>query len=60
MQICNYYDKYYYIIEPCGMLVTPDRHGVTIEGLSVLSCFASTALITLYPELLDHAYMCES
>ena len=42
------------------MLVTPDRHGVTIEGLSVLSCFASTALITLYPELLDHAYMCES
>lgn len=60
MQICNYYDKYYYIIEPCGMLVTPDRHGVTIEGLSVLSCFTSTALITLYPELLDHAYMCES
>jgi hypothetical protein len=59
MQICNYYDKYYYIIEPCGMLVTPDGHGVTIEGLSMLSCFASTALITLYPELLDHSYMCE-
>ena len=59
MQICNYYDKYYYIIEPCGMLVTPDGHGVTIEGLSMLSCFASTAVITLYPELLDHSYMCE-
>jgi hypothetical protein len=42
------------------MLVTPDGRGVTIEGLSMLSCFASTALITLYPELLDHTYMCES
>ena len=60
IQICNYYDKYHYIIEPCGTFVTPDGRGVTIEGLSVLSCFASTALITLYPELLDHTYMCES